>query len=316
MIPRPLATFACQQTSLFEHIHINDMGSGAIARCDIQYGTLILEEEPILRINREDYRSNSEMQKNITQNIIREQFDRLSEQDQDIVESMCDHKRLHSGFPKTLDGIFSTNCMQGDGEEVVLCRQYPLLNHSCRNNVEMEWNDSGNLRLYACKDIKKGEQLCNRYMECMATYEERQRLLKGTWKFECRCELCSAPLAERAASDKRRIRFHQLLSQAEENTTDTREQCEAQLKTFIELLDLVKQEHAPHGIPSENAMFAFAAYQHALALQDIPEAQKFIDVAYKNTVLSFGENDSRANALLNYVNNITSHEAHRWLDSD
>lgn len=52
------------------------------------------------------------------------------------------------------------------------------------------------------------------------TYEERKAVLQA-WGFRCRCALCSAPSAERDASDERRgylLDIHRTLGQASELT--------------------------------------------------------------------------------------------------
>ncbi|KAK1236420.1 hypothetical protein PQX77_000330 [Marasmius sp. AFHP31] len=76
-----------------------------------------------------------------------------------------------------------------------------LLNHSCDPNVVAVFpgNDSNNkkgqplLEVVAIRDIKLGEQLLTAYVDTTLPTSLRQKTLKETYFFTCRCHLCDRP---------------------------------------------------------------------------------------------------------------------------
>ncbi|KAK6441823.1 hypothetical protein LTR95_001932 [Oleoguttula sp. CCFEE 5521] len=96
-----------------------------------------------------------------------------------------------------------------------------MLNHSCRPNATVYCDDGGTRRTYAHQDIKRGEEITANYGEefVYLSYEERKAYLET---FDCLCELCTAPPAERDISDSRRLMFRALRYGFEdrENTND------------------------------------------------------------------------------------------------
>jgi hypothetical protein len=83
----------------------------------------------------------------------------------------------------------------------------------------------------AARDIEVGEEITHScrfsvngivgaYAEKSTTdaghgmpYAERNEYLMGSWGFNCTCSLCTAPAKQRAASDKRRYRLRDILTE-------------------------------------------------------------------------------------------------------
>ncbi len=68
-------------------------------------------------------------------------------------------------------------------------------------------------RVYAAKDIKRGEEITVLYMSertWAKTRASRQQLLLQDYGFTCCCQVCAAPASEAAASDERREKYSNL----------------------------------------------------------------------------------------------------------
>lgn len=77
------------------------------------------------------------------------------------------------------------------------------------------------------------------------TYAERQLALLTRWGFRCTCDMCSAPEAERNASDTRRQRIRTLRTEVLEHVE--RREFFAAAKVNEEMLALIEQEGlVPH----------------------------------------------------------------------
>ncbi len=78
------------------------------------------------------------------------------------------------------------------------------INHSCRQNAQNTLNENiGQLTIHALRDIEVGQEITISYLASTSEYADRQRFLKENFKFECKCELCSLPRAQRKRSDTR-----------------------------------------------------------------------------------------------------------------
>ena len=92
---------------------------------------------------------------------------------------------------KTPFGIYATNSVvRGVGSDSgVLCLIVSRFNHACSPNVSHAWVEPHE-RIYASRDIKKGEELNTLYCEPMEDYKSRQQHLKQVYGFDCQCETC------------------------------------------------------------------------------------------------------------------------------
>lgn len=64
-----------------------------------------------------------------------------------------------------------------------------LLNHSCLPNVIFGEND-GYMIFIAVRDIQKGDEICDNYIDITLPKKERKKYLMEQYGFECCCERC------------------------------------------------------------------------------------------------------------------------------
>lgn len=78
------------------------------------------------------------------------------------------------------------------------------INHSCKQNAQNTWNESiQQLTIHAIQDIEKGSEITIMYLPERADFEARHRALQDRFRFDCACDLCSLPIADRKVSDGR-----------------------------------------------------------------------------------------------------------------
>ena len=82
------------------------------------------------------------------------------------------------------------------------------MNHSCIPNVAIEYgNTKAQYRIVvrALRDIKKGDQLCETYVNPRWNKETRVNYLDKTYMFKCKCERCEKdiPLTDQLRKEMR-----------------------------------------------------------------------------------------------------------------
>lgn len=92
-------------------------------------------------------------------------------------------------------GKFNINQLEGHIYTV-----YSHLNHNCEPNVRYEFDGKIGLKLFARKDIKKGEELFTTYVNPLHGVTLRRRELLVNWGFLCKCDRCKKELAAREKS--------------------------------------------------------------------------------------------------------------------
>ena len=65
-----------------------------------------------------------------------------------------------------------------------------FLNHSCSPNAAAEVRD-GMLHVMALRPVARGEELTISYVDVRLPFQERRRILRDHYQFECRCPRCS-----------------------------------------------------------------------------------------------------------------------------
>lgn len=73
-----------------------------------------------------------------------------------------------------------------------LLRTGTLLNHSCDNNVDFHTDKNGYFIFKANRDIYKGEELCDTYIETNMSTKKRKQILFERYNFACNCTKCVA----------------------------------------------------------------------------------------------------------------------------
>jgi SET domain len=100
-----------------------------------------------------------------------------------------------------LSGIFQTNALPCGANETNLEAQ-PAYEHgifvvgsrfnsSCTPNVNAYWNlDSNEMEFRVMRNIEIGEELCIAYCDILKSRDERRKILKQVWNFDCHCDGC------------------------------------------------------------------------------------------------------------------------------
>jgi len=191
---------AQSSVACLEVVGIEGKGKGAVAKRDVKPGELIVSEAPLL-----SFRHNSPM------SVVVEQCGMLA--DDATVAFMDLHDAyVKPGEPKTAEGVLKTNAaevLMSDNTPLrVLCQTISRFNHSCNPNCEAVWSEEiGQNQVYACIEIKAGEELSLSYIEHRAPREERQEELLEDYKFQCRCSACESADPD---CDERRMRMLEL----------------------------------------------------------------------------------------------------------
>ena len=134
-------------------VKIEGKGDGIIANRDIEYGELIIEERPALKI----------LSHQENENDLRTLFEPLPDSTKSAIMSL--HDAYSKNGEKSLLGIKKSNAFAKDenGYLSVLCAVISKFNHSCIQNVDHVFVEPYQ-RVYAVRNIRKGEELCTAYV--------------------------------------------------------------------------------------------------------------------------------------------------------
>ncbi|KAG7087402.1 hypothetical protein E1B28_013372 [Marasmius oreades] len=199
--------------TIFDVVDLKGKGKGLIAIRDIKQGELVIQEKPILTAPDGDI---AEVLLNpILQNLTSAQTKALlslsythlkTEKDETV---NVNAKNLTPRARYLLaEGIITNNAvginLNGQHSLGVFPRM-ARLNHACASgyNLAYAWrDDEGELRIYALKDIKEGEELLISYIDSRRPRKERIEKLEKTYGFTCTCPICSLPPEESEKSDE------------------------------------------------------------------------------------------------------------------
>ena len=305
--------------SIFECVRIEGKGNGLQAIKDISYGEVIIIEEPVMQIEkvvikkanpwrklekfpesmRESMKTQLEgqlLQLNETsEKCLKEYFNKISSDKQTEVMRLYD---CHQVKEKTLLGIVSTNgLIQQNGKTLVFI-EISKLNNSCLPNVAFEFVPPYG-RIFAVKDIKKGEELCmdyGGYGSRFSSLKDRKEMLKDKYDFECGCELCTMDECDYRIIESARVRFKKLEEQIPK-TTDPRI-VGSLIKERFEMM-----EKGQLMFPSLVALHANDSFQLANGLGNQEEARRFAKMAYDSLVIIYGKTNPRSKLYKLYLEN-------------
>lgn len=119
------------------------------------------------------------------------------------------------------------------------------INHSCLANSDVKF--VGDLiMVYAEKPISKGEEITNSYSGFILDSERRSERIKGVWKLDCPCPLCSAEWNESPEAREHRQKLVAKANIRTGNTTLSRYES----KTTVTLVELIAREiEAAYDVP-------------------------------------------------------------------
>ncbi|GAA5997524.1 hypothetical protein JCM5350_002718 [Sporobolomyces pararoseus] len=216
------------QTPVFEMKGIDGKGMGVVAIRDLEAGTLVLREVPIVVWNEEDGTSKLES----------------------LVSALSDRQRADyyslyiSPKAKKMEkalAVFRTNAMQlgPQSSKGGIFVEGSRFNHSCRPNVQRHWEEEQGVEWFILShDVKKGEELCIAYQETRASRETRRERLWEGFGFECNCSACSLSEVETEVSDNHRVQIKAL----DNSLTSLQTQPLQLVKTVNRIIRLLKKE--------------------------------------------------------------------------
>lgn len=171
----------------WELLHSPDKGFYAIATRNFQAGELICREYPVATASVWPF-SRSEAEEAVLT------VSRLPEEERNAFFQLSN---VYSE-EEEVEGIFKTNSFdmtcEGDERASGMYLAIARLNHSCRPNAQQTHIPSTKEEvLYATRHIKRGEEICDCYIELRQSKEDRQRELKKLYRFTCCCPSCELP---------------------------------------------------------------------------------------------------------------------------
>ena len=286
----PMRRVRCRAAvSPFEITEVPSKGLGAVATRDIKEGEVVVEERPpITYVDGPDWERK-----------IQEQFEALPAKTQEAL------MRLHDvNEDKTLTGIFNTNSIGCYSETLdgSLCVVVSRFNHSCLPNCEQFWDDElFRQKLFACQDIRKGEELCFSYVEPFLSFGQRSRIFEERYAFQCRCPACTTSTD---ASDLRRGRLGELMKQLNRGVN-------ADGDAGVGLAEEMQQLCEAEGLTLQGfrAQAAYHAFQCLLLARRPEEAGRWIRSARQALQCSRGPEHPDVEVLRGYERDPLSHPA-------
>lgn len=275
--------------SPFEIKEVPSKGLGAVATRDIGEGELVVEERPsITFVDLPDWEGK-----------IQEQFEMLPAKTQEALMELHDIDES-----KSLTGVFNTNSIGCYSESLdgSLCVVVSRFNHSCLPNCEQFWDDDMfRQKLFACRDISKGEELCFSYVEPFLSLAERQQIFRQRYAFHCRCPACTD---RNAASDARRKRLGEVVQDLNRGVNKNGDAAVALAKEMEELC-------AEEGLALQGfrAQAAYHAFQCLLLARRPKEAKPWIRRARQQLQKTRGEDHPDVAVLRGYEQDPLSHPA-------
>lgn len=181
-------------------IDLPGRNKGCVACRDIQAGTTIYDEPPLLSISK----------RNETRKAIAEAVHALSNDDRQKYKSLC------NAFPAYDEdegyGVFRTNSiLMGESGRAGVFHKISRINSSCRPNCIASWNSSrGTLRIRSCVKIRLGDEITFCYIWPLANTAMRRAELMERYRFLCKCSACQADPGIQLQSDQRRQRLEEI----------------------------------------------------------------------------------------------------------
>ncbi|KAF7289264.1 Aldehyde dehydrogenase [Mycena indigotica] len=269
-------------------------GLGLFSTCDIKQGEVILYERPLLIV---PMAIPSSAPKHFSQTqLIQHSLNELERYYKVAVDRMTEQRRaafmsLHDCHTKDgsgpIVGRIRTNgiCLSGlqpaglkantddaarMGRYTVISEYISRLNHSCSSNTAPLF-DKAMLayRLYAVRDIAKGEELTFQYVDVLSSKSERNKALKP-YDVVCTCPSCTEPTAR---SDKRRSAIGGFMPTIPAWAANRQLSDDWLIKRSTALLSLIEEERLEH--LELNCIATHAIMECYICLGDSENASKW-----------------------------------------
>ena len=86
---------------------------------------------------------------------------------------------------------FQRNAFNYTSPPCAILNKGTLFNHSCDNNVDFHINSKGEFIFETNRNIKVGEELCDKYIDTNISVKKRLKTLYEQYGFICRCDKCT-----------------------------------------------------------------------------------------------------------------------------
>ncbi|KAH8822137.1 hypothetical protein DL96DRAFT_1620305 [Flagelloscypha sp. PMI_526] len=167
--------------TIFDVVELEGRGKGVVARRDIEQGELIIKELPLLLVPTEiskDYLTTTYYNWTQSQKQTFLSLTYTPHEGDNITSTPTTSEELLA----LLEAIFRNNAVGLKLGWLGLFPRMARLNHACAGAFNVM---KAELRVYAIKDIKKGEELLTTYIDSRKTREDRQKHLKSAYGFDC-----------------------------------------------------------------------------------------------------------------------------------
>ncbi|KAI8710891.1 MYND-type zinc finger protein samB [Fusarium sp. LHS14.1] len=284
--------------SLYLVQDIPGKGRGLVAASKILRGTRILSEAPLIQVPR-DVDSKELLRQSISAKLAT-----LSEDQRQAYFS------LQNSYPEDGRelGIARTNALPlgSNAPRGGVFIDASRINHSCKQNAQNTWNAKlQKLTIHALRDIQEGEEITIMYLPEREGYEARQRALQASFRFDCSCDLCSLPLAERKLSDERLEEIQKLDHVIGNGVAIFFDPLKA-LHNVQRLLHLLKSE----GLNDASVPRAYYdAFQMAITHGDLARAKVFADRALSDRTILEGHDSPDVEKLQQLSNDPSQHRS-------
>lgn len=182
---------------VYPHIYQKrgDYGMGTYTKKSIPEGTIIIKELP----HNIDAENDDEYKYKLIRHLLDTQRDKFMDlvplENEDDANDIYDYEKHMKFFPELSEDLmklyylkYKRNAFSFDNQPCILFFSTKL-NHSCESNCRY-YRDKDRMIFETKRDIKPGEELFDSYISCNVPREERQKLLKSRYGFDCACSKC------------------------------------------------------------------------------------------------------------------------------
>ena len=267
-------------------------GISAFANRRIKRGELILEEKVLFQYDPKKPVDFDELMAN------------LSELEKEIFASLHDSTQK-PGQLKTFYGIAQTNGFDIGTTTGI----FPILtrvNHACRPNINYFWDKHERImKVYAQQYIEDGQEIFNSYIFLLADTKTRQKNLNDSFKFVCKCQLCSRKnVSEAKLSDRRRNQILEFIEDLKKlEFVDPRKALKKLDKAF-ELLNLEDMMYNATYVGTVNELYLSVLVKYFLKKKEyIRIISDFAKYTIGNYTIAFGKayTDRKYSFILKYL---------------
>lgn len=199
-----------------------------------------------------------------------------------------------------------TNCFDMTdsiyGESCAMYLALARLNHSCSPNVQQtHYPDTTEEVLYACRDIKQGDEINDCYIDLRQCRADRQAALLEFYRFTCTCSACSLETELMKKDDQVRVRaadiVDQIVALLEEGEDGSQSLA---FDAAVQSVRLLEDARFTSWSVRYVAECCLSVYQIALSMADRELALRYLERAHRWNVQLQGERspDSRKTAAL------------------